>query len=59
MSEKVCICGCGEITRGGRFRRGHDQKLRKAIEDAVDGLENLRSIVEAHVKHPITTKMQE
>ena len=59
MSENVCICGCGEITRGGRFRPGHDQKLRKAIEDAVGGLESLRSLAEAHVKHPITTNMPE
>lgn len=59
MSESECICGCGEITRGGRFRPGHDQKLRKAIEDAVGGLESLRAIAEAHVKRPITTSKQE
>ena len=55
MSERECYCGCGETTRGGRFRPGHDQKLRKAIEDAVGGLDSLRAIVEAHVKRPITT----
>ena len=59
MSENLCICGCGEVTRSGRFRPGHDQKLRKAIEDAVGGLESLRSLVEAHVKRPITTNMPE
>lgn len=59
MFENVCICGCGEITRVGRFRPGHDQKLRKAIEDAVGGLENLRSLAEAYVKHSITTNMSE
>jgi hypothetical protein len=59
MSESVCICGCGETTRGGRFRPGHDQKLRKAIEDAVGGLESLRALAEAHVQRPITTNKPE
>lgn len=56
MSERESYCGCGETTRGGRFRPGRDQKLRKAIEDAVGGLESLRAIAEAHVKRPITTR---
>ena len=56
MSESECCCGCGETTRGERFRPGHDQKLRKAIEEAVGGLESLRAIAEAHVKRPITTR---
>ncbi|WP_303470578.1 hypothetical protein [Marinovum sp. 1_MG-2023] len=55
MLENECICGCGERTKGGKFLPGHDQKLRKAIEDAVGGLESLRSIVEVHIGRPITT----
>lgn len=47
------------ISRGGRFRIGHDQKLRKAIEDAVGELENLRSLAESYVKRPITTNVPE
>lgn len=56
MSSLECICGCGEKTKGGKFCPGHDQKLRKAIEDAVGGLESLRSLVEAHVGKTITTR---
>lgn len=49
-----CICGCGEETKGGRFRPGHDQKLRAAIEDAAGGLEQLRVVVEKHIGREIT-----
>jgi hypothetical protein len=51
----TCICGCGEQTKGGKFRPGHDQKLRAAIEDAAGGLESLRVIVEKHIGRAITT----
>ena len=49
----TCICGCGEETKGGRFRPGHDQKLRSAIEDAAGGLEQLRVLVEKHIGREI------
>lgn len=49
----TCICGCGEETKGGRFRPGHDQKLRAAIEDAAGGLEQLRVLVEKHIGREI------
>ena len=50
----ICICGCGEATRGGKFRPGHDQKLRAAIEDAAGGLESLRTIIEKHIGRSIS-----
>lgn len=50
-----CICGCEEETKGGKFRPGHDQKLRAAIEDAAGGLEELRIIIEKQVGRMITT----
>jgi hypothetical protein len=59
MSENVCLCGCDQKTKGGKFCPGHDQKLRKAIEDAVGGLESLRIIAEAYVKRPIATRATE
>lgn len=59
MTERDCLCGCREKTKGGKFRPGHDQKLRKAIEDAVGGLESLRSIAEGHVGRPISTRTSE
>lgn len=55
MIDNECLCGCGEKTKGGKFRPGHDQRLRAAIEDAVGGLESLRNIAEAHLGRPITT----
>jgi hypothetical protein len=44
--EAVCHCGCGDLTKGGRFLPGHDQKLRIEIERQAGGLEKLREIVE-------------
>lgn len=52
----VCICGCGEKTKGGKFRPGHDQKLRSAIEKDVGGLESLKVIAENHIGREISTK---
>lgn len=40
-----CSCGCGEQTRGGDFRPGHDAKLRASIEESVGGLLQLRRLV--------------
>ncbi len=56
MMEHEYLCGCGEKTKGRKYCPGHDQKLRKAIEDAVGGLEQLRSIAETHVGTPIPTR---
>lgn len=56
MIDCECFCGCGAKTKGGKYCPGHDQKLRKAIEDAVGGLESLRLIAEAHVGRPISTR---
>ncbi len=49
MTNGMCICGCGEPTMGGKFKPGHDQKLRVALEQAAGGLESLRTIVEKHL----------
>jgi len=59
MVEPDCLCGCGETTKGGKFRPGHDQELRKAIEEAVDGLENLRAMVEKQIGRSISTQSRE
>jgi hypothetical protein len=55
---KLCICGCDKETAGGRFLPGHDQKLRAAIEDAVGGLEELRTLVEKKIGRPILAKIK-
>ena len=41
----VCACGCGETTRGGDFKPGHDAKLRARLEERVGGLLNLERLV--------------
>ena len=46
MVPGLCECGCGEMTRGGWYMPGHDQKLRSAIEEKVGGLLELRGLVE-------------
>jgi hypothetical protein len=43
---RICACGCGGETKGGNFLPGHDQKLRKNLEDSVGGLLNLKYLVE-------------
>jgi hypothetical protein len=40
-----CACGCGETTKRGKFLQGHDQKLRKQLEEKVGGLPLLASLV--------------
>ncbi len=27
----LCQCGCGEPTKGGRFKPGHDAKLKRDL----------------------------
>ena len=47
LAGRECQSGCGERTKGSKFCRGSDLKLRKAIDDMVGGLERPRAIVEA------------
>ena len=39
-----CACGCG-ANQKGKFLQGHDQKLRKQLEEKVGGLPLLASLV--------------
>ena len=50
--HRLCLCGCGEAVKR-RFKQGHDQRLRKAIEESVEGIEELKLLVEDLVGHPI------
>ena len=43
----ICACGCGEQTKGGKFLPGHDQKLRKSLEQEVGGVALLGRLVAA------------
>ncbi len=44
---KACGCGCGEMTRGGKFIPGHDSKLYRAILVHIKGdVLDLKAIVE-------------
>ena len=40
-----CACGCGEETKKAKFVAGHEQKLRKQLEEKVGGLPLLASLV--------------
>ncbi len=40
-----CACGCGEQTKKGKYLQGHEQKLRKELEEKVGGLQLLSSLV--------------
>jgi hypothetical protein len=40
-----CACGCGEPTKKGKYLQGHEQKLRKQLEEKVGGLPLLSSLV--------------
>lgn len=40
-----CACGCGEQTKKGKYLQGHEQKLRKQLEEKVGGLQLLSSLV--------------
>ena len=40
-----CACGCGEQTKGGKYLQGHEQKLRKQLEEKIGSLPLLSSLV--------------
>ncbi|MFA5110188.1 MAG: hypothetical protein WC443_02155 [Desulfobaccales bacterium] len=40
-----CACGCGEQTKKGKYLQGHEQKLRKELEEKVGSLQLLSSLV--------------
>lgn len=40
-----CACGCGEETKKGKYLQGHEQKLRKQLEEKVGSLQLLSSLV--------------
>jgi hypothetical protein len=40
-----CACGCGEETKRAKFLAGHEQKLRKQLDEKVGGLPLLASLV--------------
>ncbi|MGI4854946.1 MAG: hypothetical protein ACRYF4_12990 [Janthinobacterium lividum] len=52
-----CACGCSDVTKGGQFCPGHDQKLRAALERRLGGLLKLRdlvTVVEDHAAGKLT-----
>ncbi|MDO9531082.1 MAG: hypothetical protein Q7O12_02990 [Deltaproteobacteria bacterium] len=40
-----CACGCGEETKRAKFLAGHEQKLRKQLDEKVGSLPLLASLV--------------
>jgi hypothetical protein len=51
---KSCACGCGEMTKGGKFIPGHDAKVYRSILQHIDGdIIDLKEFVEAHTNRAI------
>ncbi len=46
-----CACGCGEQTKKGKYLQGHEQKLRKELEEKVGSLQLLSSLVKVTEKY--------
>jgi hypothetical protein len=40
-----CACGCGEETKRAKFLAGHEQKLRKQLDEQVGGVLLLAHLV--------------
>ena len=40
-----CACGCGEETKKAKFVAGHEQKMRKELDEKVGSLPLLASLV--------------
>jgi hypothetical protein len=40
-----CACGCGEQTKKGKYLQGHEQKLRKHLDEKIGGLPLLSFLV--------------
>jgi hypothetical protein len=40
-----CACGCGEPTKKGKYLQGHEQQLRKQLEEKVGSLPLLAYLV--------------
>lgn len=38
-TPRECTCGCGEMTKGGKFRPGHDARLHSSLVATVSDIE--------------------
>ena len=56
---RACFCGCGQMTKGGRFIPSHDSHLLSAMLAEVGGIAGLRPIVEAHLGHVVDGHLAE
>ncbi len=55
-----CLCGCGEpVSRKQKFRPGHDQRLRVALEQEIGGLEAMKELVEEHLGREVSVRTVE
>lgn len=51
---KPCACGCGDMTKGGKFLPGHDSRTLSAILEHIDGdISDLRKMVEDVTGKPV------
>lgn len=59
LRPRSCFCGCGQMTKGGRFTPSHDSHPMSAMLAEVGGIVGLRPIVEAHLGHVVDGHLSE
>lgn len=55
---RACGCGCGGMTRGGYFLRGHDARTLSAIVEELHGIHNLKLLVERFLGRRIVVRTE-
>ncbi len=57
LKPRACACGCGDMTKGGKFIPGHDTKVYRAILQHLDGdIMDLKEFVEAHTDRAVVVE---
>jgi len=57
LTPKACGCGCGQMTKGGKFIPGHDARVYRAILQHIDGdVIALKEFVEAHTNRAVVVE---
>ena len=59
ITPKACACGCGQMTKGGKFKPGHDSGLLSALVATVGGIDKLRDVVEEQTGEKVTMHLEE
>ncbi len=58
ITPRLCHCGCGEMTRGGEFKPGHDSQMMGAVVQAAGGVREVHALVEKALKRKIDSHLE-